>query len=399
MTNSFDAEQGLAGGAVVNVNVKSGTNEFHGSVFEYHTNSKLRARNFFYLSDRLQKNILNQYGFTLGGPVRKNKLFFFGDFEGTKRRQNASGLVTLPTSAVRAGDFSASGTNIYDPQTGSPDGTGRQIFPGNGIPLDRIDQAALKLVGLVPQQNLTGDANNFFYSDGLRFNRDTGDVKVNYNPTDRIQVFGRTASWTSSFSIRRFWAGPAATRPAAGSRATVRGASRDVTLGGTVIFTPHLLMDAHAGYTRRSDAQTALDFGKNYGLDVLGIPGTNGADVRESGFPRFNISGFAGYGNLSTSSPSFHIDSQYVYNVNFGYTHGAHSLRWGVDVDRQHMNHWQPEVGGYGPRGGFNFTGGLTALRGGTAPNRFNASADFLLGLPTDFGKSREEFGVMSTRR
>ncbi|HTM47190.1 MAG TPA: carboxypeptidase regulatory-like domain-containing protein, partial [Bryobacteraceae bacterium] len=398
VTNSFDAEQGLAGGAVVNVNIKSGTNEFHGSAFEYHTNSKLRARNFFNVGNRLPKNILNQYGFTIGGPVLKNKLFFFGDFEGTKRRQNASGFGTLPTDAIRAGDFGAAGANIYDPRTGSPDGSGRELFPGNRIPTGRMDPAALKLVGLLPAQNLTGDSSNFFYSEGLQFNRDTGDIKVNFNPTQRIQMFGR-------YSILDFFIfdpqifGLAGGDPAGGGQpGNGSGRIQSFTLGATVVFTPHFLMDAHAGYTRRSDAQTALDFGKNFGLETLGIPGTNGTDIRESGIPRFNISGYSGYGNLSTSSPSFHIDSQFVYNFNFGYTHGSHNLRWGVDIDRQHMNHWQPEVGGYGPRGGFNFTGGATSLRGGAAPNRFNSYADFLLGLPIDFGKSREEFGVMSTR-
>jgi hypothetical protein len=398
VTNSFDAEQGLAGGAVVNINVKSGTNEFHGSVWEYHTNSRLRARNFFNISNRLPKNILNQYGFTIGGPVLKNKLFFFGDFEGTKRRQNASGFATLPTDAIRAGDFSDTGANIYDPQTGNPDGSGRQLFPSNRIPTSRLDAAALKLVGLAPGPNLAGDNNNLFYSQGLTFNRDTGDVKVNYNPTTKLQMFGR-------YSILDFFIfdpqilGAAGGDPAGGGQpGNGSGRIQSTTIGATVILTPHMLMDAHAGYTRRSDAQTALDFGKNYGLEVLGIPGTNGADIRESGIPRFAISGYSGYGNLSTSSPSFHIDSQFVYNFNFGYTRGSHSLRWGVDIDRQHMNHWQPEVGGYGPRGGFSFNGGLTALRGGTAPNRFNSYADFLLGLPGDMGKSREEFGVMSTR-
>lgn len=398
VTNSFDAEQGLAGGAVVNVNIKSGTNEFHGSVSEYHTNSRLRSRNFFYLGNRLPKNILNQYGFTVGGPVLRNKLFFFGDFEGTKRRQNASGFQTLPSADVRTGDFSATGTNIYDPLTGSPDGSGRQLFAGNRIPAAHLNPAAQRIVSMAPFPNLSGDSSNFFYSAPLTFNRDTGDVKVNFNPSSKFSMFGR-------YSILDFFIfdpqilGAAGGDPAGGGQpGNGSGRIQSVTLGGTYIITPHLLLDGHAGYTRRSDAQTALDFGKNIGLDVLGIPGTNGADIRESGFPRFIISGFAGYGNLSTSSPSFHIDSQFVYNFNFAYIHGSHNLRWGVDIDRQHMNHWQPEVGGYGPRGGFNFSGGSTALRGGTAPNRFNSYADFLLGLPTDFGKSREEFGVMSTR-
>jgi hypothetical protein len=398
VTNSFDAEQGLAGGAVVNVNIKSGTNEFHGSMFGYHTNSRFRARNYFYLGDRLPKNLLNQYGFTIGGPIVRNKLFFFGDFEATKRRQNASRLSTVPLDPVRAGDFSATGTNIYDPLTGNANGTGRQLFSDNRIPLNRFDQAAQKLVALVPQPNLPGDNNNFFASAPLVFNRDLGDVKVNYNPSTKFSTFTR-------YSVLDFFIfdpqslGPAGGDPVGGGQpGTGSGRIQSVTMGGTVIFSPRLLMDGHAGYTRRADATTAPDFGTNHGLQTLGIPGTNGSDIRESGYPRFTISGFAGYGNLSTSSPAFHWDTQFVYAANFSYIASSHNLRWGLDLDRQHMNHWQPEVGGYGPRGGFNFTGGATALSGGTAPNRFNSYADFLLGLPIDMGKSRQEDSPMSTR-
>jgi hypothetical protein len=398
VTNSFDAEQGLAGGAVVNVSIKSGTNEFHGSLFEYHTNSRLRARNFFFVGDRLPKNILNQYGFTVGGPIVKNKLFFFGDMENTRRRQNASRFATLPTPAMRGGDFSATGTNLYDPATGSPDGAGRTVFPGNRIPANRLDPAALKLVALVPPQNLAGDNNNFFASAPLTFNRDNGDVKVNYNPTTRYSLFGR-------YSILDFFIfdppslGEAGSTPVGGGQpGTGSGRIQSITLGGTIVFSPRFLVDAHAGYTRRADVTTAPDYGKNHGLETLGIPGTNGPDIRESGYPRFNISGYAGYGNLSTSSPAFHTDNQFVYAANFSLTKGAHTLRWGVDLDRQHMNHWQPEVGGFGPRGGFDFNGGVTALRGGTPPNRFNAYGDFLLGLPQNMGKSRQEISPMSTR-
>jgi hypothetical protein len=398
VTNSFDAEQGLAGGAVVNVNIKSGTNEFHGSAYEFHTNSRLRARNYFYLGDRLPKNIINQYGFTIGGPVKRNKLFFFGDMELTKRRQSASRFQTLPTAEMRLGDFGATGTNLFDPATGLADGGNRLQFPGNRIPVARFNPAATKLLALVPAPTLPGDTNNLFAAAPLTFNRDIGDVKVNYNLSERHTLFAR-------YSILDFFIydppalGPAGGDPIGGGQPGAgSGRIQSVTLGGTFVITPRLLMDGHIGFTRRADATTAPDFGKNHGLETLGIPGTNGADIRESGFPRFNISGFSGYGTLSTSSPAFHYDSQFVYNANFAYNAGAHNLRWGVDIDRQHMNHWQPEVGGFGPRGGFDFSGGLTALRGGVAPNRFNAYADYLLGFSTNFGKSRQEFGAMATR-
>ncbi|MFN0120150.1 MAG: carboxypeptidase regulatory-like domain-containing protein, partial [Blastocatellia bacterium] len=102
VTNSFDAEQGMAGGAAVNVSIKAGTNEVHGSLHEFHTNSRLKARNYFYYQPgTLPKNIFNQFGGTFGGPVIKNKLFFFGSWERTARRSNASAFRTLPTTALR----------------------------------------------------------------------------------------------------------------------------------------------------------------------------------------------------------------------------------------------------------------------------------------------------------
>src|SRR5689334_9744799 len=124
-TNSMDAEQGQAGGAAVNVTIKSGTNDCHGVGFEYNTDSAIQARNVFYNSSSLPKNIQNQYGGTLSGPIIKNKLFFFVGDEQTSRRANVSRLATVPTAAQRAGDFSGLGTLLYDPLTGNSDGSGR----------------------------------------------------------------------------------------------------------------------------------------------------------------------------------------------------------------------------------------------------------------------------------
>src|SRR5688572_19486831 len=150
VTNSFDAEQGMAGGAAVSVSIKSGTNEYHGSLHEFHTNSALRARNFFFVGTQVPKNIQNQVGGTFGGPIKQNKLFFFSNWERTARRQTASANRTVPNDALRRGDFSGTGTVIFDPATGNANGTGRTPFPGGIIPADRIDPAALKMVQLIP---------------------------------------------------------------------------------------------------------------------------------------------------------------------------------------------------------------------------------------------------------
>ena len=130
VTNSYDAEQGLAAGAIVSVETRSGSNAFHGSAFEYHTNSRLRAKNVFFTTPGvLPKNIINQYGGTLGGPVLKNKLFFFTSYEGMRQRQSSSRFATIPSLRHRTGDFSDENTILYDPSTGAANGTGRWLFP------------------------------------------------------------------------------------------------------------------------------------------------------------------------------------------------------------------------------------------------------------------------------
>src|SRR2546425_11146872 len=129
----------MTGGAAITVITKSGTNQYHGSAFEYFQNQALRARQFFETGPKGDSK-LNDFGGTFGGPIKKDKLFFFGSYDGTYERDNRStGLVTVPTAALRAGDFSGTGTTIYDPTTGNADGTGRTPFADqSAIPVDPI---------------------------------------------------------------------------------------------------------------------------------------------------------------------------------------------------------------------------------------------------------------------
>src|SRR5205809_1908271 len=155
VTNSFDAEQGLAGGSAINVQIKSGTNTIRGSAFEYHTNEKLRTQNYF-APPGTPKGAwrYNQYGGTIGGPVVRNRLFYFVSYEGTRDRQMVNRTVSVPTEAMRRGDLRASPTPIYDPFTGNPNGSGRTPFANNLIPLDRIDPIAARLIALIPLPNV-----------------------------------------------------------------------------------------------------------------------------------------------------------------------------------------------------------------------------------------------------
>lgn len=399
VTNSFDAEQGLAGGAVINLSLKSGTNEFHGSAFDFHTNSVLKAKHFFFTEAKKPKNILNQFGGTFGGPIVKNRIFFFVNFEGMRQRESFSRFVTVPTQDQRAGNFSAFGGRLYDPLTGNPDGSARQEFPNATLPPQRVSNISRKLVDLLPLPNQSGFTTNRFVSAPLIFSRNNLDTKINWNKSERTSVFGRY-SLLDALVHDTLRLGPAggfgvATIQPGRGDALVQSA----TVGATYIVSPTFLLDGHVGYTRQGQqGVNTFEYGKNIGLDVLGIPGTNGPDIRQSGFPKFAVPGYEDFGNPANYNPFFYRDNQFQYGANAGWTKGSHNLRWGTDLARQHMNHFQPEVGSHGPRGAFNFGGGVTALRGGTAPNQFNSFAAFLLGLPSSFGKSLQTAIPMSTR-
>jgi len=401
VTNSFDAEQGLAGGAAVNVSTKSGTNEIHGSGFEYHTDNRLKARPFFLPANQSKpKLVFNQWGGTIGGPIKRNKLFYFVAYEETYDRRNAQRFGTVPTAAMKAGDMSASPNPIYDPESGASDGRGRIPFPNNQIPRNRLSSIATRLAALTPLPNV-GDptrfgTNNYFVSAPFLFDRRTVDSKVNWNVTDKLTSFVRLGILRyKSVSPQMFGnlGGPPVfdgQNPGVGD-----GGTYSATVGGTYVISRTFVVDMYYGYTRgdTSSQQPRLD--EKLGLDFLGIPGTNGARRIEGGWPRFQFApGGGGLTNIGISEdfmPYFRRDPQYQYVLNFNWTRGAHSIRFGTDLYSQHLNHSQPEIAGgvafHGASGGFRFDGGPTALRGGPSLNAYNTYAAFLLGLPVNRGR------------
>ena len=212
VTNSFDAEQGLAGGSAINVQVKSGTNTLSGSAFEYHTNEALRSHNYFDPPGSKKGDWrYNQFGGTIGGPVVQNKLFYFASYEGTRDTPErechdlGADRAAAPRRPVRVAD-----AHLRPDIPATPDGSARTPFPGNIIPGNRIDPIAQKIIGLMPLPNLRNadgsvpETNNYFVQSPFSFNRWTLDTKVNWNATPKLNVFARYSHldfWTFNETV------------------------------------------------------------------------------------------------------------------------------------------------------------------------------------------------------
>ena len=403
VTNSFDAEQGLAGGAAINVSVKSGTNDLHGSAFWYHNENNTKARPFFLpVNQDKPKLVYNQFGGTVGGPVVRDKLFYFASYEGTYDRQFAGALSSAPTAVMRAGDMSASPRLIYDPLTGTPDGRDRTPFPNNIVPMNRQDATARKIVGLMPALTYPNVLSANYYSQGAyRFDRNTLDAKVNWNASDKIATYLRFGFLDYGMNAVTRWGKEfLGTAIAGGNPGAGFGNSYSVTAAMTYLVTPTFIFDTNFGYTLMDTNVEQYGIEKNLGLEVLGIPGTNGSRRFEGGWPGFGISGFDTFGLADNYMPYFRRDPQYQWVGNANWTKGAHNVRFGAELSYQQLNHTQPEFygGSWGAPGGFNFGGGVTTLNGGPAPNQFNAMADFLLGYADQVGKIFQWPDEYSTR-
>jgi len=398
VTSSFDAEQGLAGGSAINVQIKSGTNNLHGSAFEYHTNEKLRTQNYFAPAGTPKgKWRYNQYGATFGGPLVRNKLFYFVSYEGTRDQQNLTRTVSVPTEALRRGDLRASPTPIYDPFTGSATGAGRTPFDNNIIPITRIDPTAQRLLALLPLPNLRNpdgsipETDNYFVQAPFVLNRWTVDSKINWNASTKLTVFGR-------FSILDFFTqnGTNFGRELQGAPlgssnpGTGTGNTYNVSAGASYTLSNTLVMDAHVGFVRMKTGVEQSDIGENKGLDWLKLPGTNGTHAYEGGTPFFDLDTYADLGTTDTFMPYYRSDDQYQTVMNVNWLKGEHNVRFGTDIYYQALNHTQPEISGgtsYGARGGFRFGSGPTQIAGGPGGNQYNAFASFLLGLPNQIGR------------
>ena len=402
VTSSFDADQGMAGAAAVNVQVKTGTNNVRGSAFEYATDAKMRARNYFLPATQDKgTSSVHVFGGTLGGPIVHNKLFFFFSDETTRQRSRggnpllpglgSSGFITLPPADLRRGDFSGAGTVIYDPLTGNrATGVGRLPFafqncPGltsttdprfascNYIPSNRINPIAAAMLSKLVMPGLPGYANNYFVTPGYDSTYHKVDGKLTYTPGPKLTLnarFGILPSWEIYSGILPSIDG--SFNPLSQGRKWDSFVNSH-SVSATSILSPNFVVDGVFGYTKHNVnvfPETSTCAG-----DDLNIPKSCQPPYSlDTAIPNFNIAGWTLNG---LSQVRDYVDPQWQVVGNFGWTKGSHSVKFGVDYVNLDQNHYETQVQD------FTFNGGVTALSGGAAPNNFNRFASFLLGLPS----------------
>jgi hypothetical protein len=388
VTGNMDVSQGLAGGVAVNVHIKSGGNQLHGSAFFYQMNSAFSAEPFYpNPSNPNPKNINNVGGGTIGGPIRKDKLFYFLSYDGHFQGQNAQATYTVPTPEMRAGNFSLVTKNaMYDPLTGNADGTGRTAFVGNIIPTSRLDPIALKMQGHVALPNYgsaTTTTNNYFATGDASQQRSTTDAKVDYRPMSKLNIANRFG-WLhyELFNPDAYGDNGAALSSSISRPGNVFGNIFSTTSNATYILSPTMVVDGFFSVTTQGTSAEPQGFGVKQGLDYLGIPGTNGPTSNYSGWPYFNITNYSTIGTAANSGggPLFYNDRQFQYGLNTSWSKGTHNVRFGAELGHQAYDHFE-QANGF--NGQFAFTGGPTALKGGSSTNQFNNYASFLLGMPT----------------
>ena len=387
-SDNVSAEFGRFNGGVVNLSTRSGTNTLHGSLFEYLRNEDLNARNYFAPAGRKPEYRRNLYGGTLGFPILKDRLFFFGDYQGIKQLVGITRISTVPTLAERSGNFNGVAT-IYDPSsTKVVNGRYvRSVFHADTIPTTSFDPAAAALLARIPVPNLPGSANNYTRTANDSDHQNQFDNRVDLGLGTKDHAFARYTYYNEvETPVTPFAEGSGAITGSVLGTGNVAGPSnilgQQAVLNETHAFTLHLSNDARFGYTRRANYQTGAALA-NTASAALGIPGIPTNAAFNNALPLITFTGFQ---QLGSSASTF---SQYQTGVwelvdEVSFTRGRHDLRVGADVRWYQLNAVSPP----NPTGSFSFTttGTDTQGTGATASaTGGNGFASFLLGQVDTF--------------
>jgi hypothetical protein len=385
-TSNYAPEFGRAAGAVTNVILKSGSNGLHGSAYEFNQVSALQSRNYFNNTGVFPRDTYNYYGATIGGPIIKDRTFFFADFLRNGNYTNTYTLITVPTPAFRAGDLSASPSPIYDPGTGNANGTGREQFAGNLIPTSRISPIASNVLALVPLPNIPGagatnnyQANPSFHQASTQF-----DVKLD-QVLRKVDHLTYRYSWEHTDIVQSPIFGNAGGPTSGGGEGNGTNAVFNTALEYTHILSPTLFTEFRGGVDHYRNNQTP----SGYGVDVatqLGIPGVNVSPFT-SGPPTIDITGYSEpLIGVGSSYPWIRGESNIDIANNWTKIFGNHAFKFGGEVRRVRDDLVQGQT--YGPRGVFTYADGQTGLNSPDAKTSYgNDFASFLLDLPNQVGR------------
>jgi hypothetical protein len=358
--NAYSPEYGRSNGGTVMVIGKSGSNAIHGTLFEFFRNEDLNARNYFAQPGRKPEFRRNQYGVTLGGPIRKNKTFFFADWQGTRLRTGITRQSVVPTLAQRSGVFT---TTIYDPATNP-----RTAFPNNTIPTSRFDQIAQQILQHYPVPNASS-ANNFILTGVEPDNQDQFDGRVDHVFSDKHRAFVRYAYLRDDDT-------PVPFLPDGSGSITSGVIGHAITRGDGIAseydwtLSPSTLNQARFGYTRRDVNQRSL---QNGGITIPGAP----QSTFSSTLPIFTVTGYQQIGPTTAANSNF-TTSVTEFLDTFSIVRRRHTFKFGVDLRREALDIVNPA----NPTGSYAFTTTGTDSSTGTTGN---ALASLILGQVNAF--------------
>ena len=384
-TNSYSAEYGRSNGGVIMVNQKSGSNQLHGTLFEFFRNEAINARNLFASTGPKPRFRRNQYGFVLGGPIQKSKTFFFVDWQGTRLNSGVVRTSTVPVSAQKRGVFPQP---IFDAQTTRQTAAGyvRDAFLNNTVPLDRFDRAALAVLDRYPAPNVftaTGaeaTANNYRRVGNDATVADQFDGRIDHYFSRKHRLFGRC-------SFLRDDSEPATPFPDGSGTFAAAFIGKTLTRADSIAGEHTWTMTATSvnqirfGFTRRGFDRSALATGKQATqiAQIPNIPLTSFQDV----LPTYDLVGFQQLGPPGNGNAKF-TTSVTQFIDNFSWAKKRHSVKAGTDIRLARLDVLQPPS----PTGNFQFTNIFTAglnSAGSPTANTGNSFASFLLGQVTRF--------------
>jgi hypothetical protein len=396
LTNTYDAQYGRTGGGIVTIVSKSGSNDFHGSLYEYFQNDKLNANQFELNAAGIKKspNHINAFGFQLSGPVfvpkvfnGRNKLFWTIAYEGMRQRSADPAIATVPIPEIRGGDFTSlfSGQGqqvlIYDPLTTTADGS-RQPFAGNKLPANRINPVAVAALKFYPGPTSAGvgpsHSLNYPFPSRWIGNLDQWTGRMDYNINSKNTMYFRYGQNPySEFRSLVFVTDPSQSNPAepTGNAPLIRN-GRNIMGNWTSTISPRMTFDLRAGLSRWEET-TGNIFGTSFDQKDLGIAPSLISQFTRNGFPQLNFSGYQSFGPGRLISYS--ANDTYTVQPNVSMVVGSHFMKFGVEMRKYNDNNLNPGLA----VGSYSFDKTWTQARAKT-PDAVsgNELASYLLGYP-----------------